>query len=69
MLSLPLVGFDIEWSPADFVCRFGLSFLGAKWSEEKLIGYAYAFEQATKVREKGKPYLVPTIELQNIVGR
>ena len=31
----------------------GISFMGAKWSEEKLIGYAYAFEQRAKVREKG----------------
>ena len=28
---------------------FGLSILGRRFSEEKLIGYAYAFEQATQV--------------------
>jgi len=28
----------------------GLSFVGAAWSEGKLIGYAYAFEQATHAR-------------------
>jgi amidase len=28
---------------------FGLSFLGLRFSEEKLISYAYAFEQATMV--------------------
>ena len=28
----------------------GISFLGAAWTEGKLIGFAYAFEQATKVR-------------------
>ena len=42
---------------------FGLSFLGRKWSEEALIGYAYAFEQMTHVREKGKPLILPTTEL------
>lgn len=34
---------------------FGISFLGKKWSEETLIGLAYAFEQRTKVRERMKP--------------
>ena len=29
----------------------GLSFFGAAWSEAKLIGYAYAFEQATQARK------------------
>ena len=28
----------------------GLSFVGAAWSEGKLISYAYAFEQATHAR-------------------
>ena len=28
----------------------GISFIGAAWSEAKLIRYAYAFEQGTKVR-------------------
>lgn len=30
----------------------GLSFLGRRWSEENLIGYAYAFEQRTLVRNE-----------------
>jgi amidase len=29
----------------------GISFMGAAWSEPQLIRYAYAFEQATKVRQ------------------
>ena len=36
---------------------FGISFLGQKWSEEKLIGMAYAFEQQTLVRNKLKRHL------------
>jgi amidase len=28
----------------------GLSFVGRPWSEQQLIAYAYAFEQATKAR-------------------
>jgi amidase len=47
--------------------RFGIAFLGAKWSEEKLISYAYAFEQKTKVREKVKPYLLPKADLRDVV--
>ena len=28
----------------------GLSFVGAAWSDARLIGYAYAYEQATHAR-------------------
>lgn len=44
---------------------FGISFIGRRWSEETLIGLAYAFEQRTKVRRQMKPLQVPTYELQN----
>ncbi|MEP6765687.1 MAG: amidase [Gemmatimonadaceae bacterium] len=37
----------------------GISFLGAAWTEGKLIGYAHAFEQATKVRHA--PKFFPTL--------
>ncbi|KAF1976884.1 amidase signature enzyme [Bimuria novae-zelandiae CBS 107.79] len=47
---------------------FGISFSGAKWSEESLIGFAYAFEQRSLVREKVKPYLLPKTELADVVG-
>ncbi|KAK3356730.1 amidase [Lasiosphaeria hispida] len=43
---------------------FGLSFLGRGFSEAKLIGFAYAFEQATGTRAKAKPYLVPKTEVR-----
>jgi amidase len=48
--------------------RFGLSFLGARFTEAKLIGLAYAFEQRTMVRNKVQPYIVPNIELKDVVG-
>lgn len=47
---------------------FGISFLGAAWSEADLIGYAYAFEQRTLTRGKVQPYFVPTTELIDVVG-
>tara|TARA_R110002003_G_scaffold3_30_gene199 strand:- start:4657 stop:5949 length:1293 start_codon:yes stop_codon:yes gene_type:complete len=47
---------------------FGIAFAGKHWSEETLIGIAYAFEQRTMVREKVKPYVQPTIELADVVG-
>ncbi|ETS78497.1 hypothetical protein PFICI_10559 [Pestalotiopsis fici W106-1] len=48
---------------------FGISFLAERFSEEKLIGLAYAFEQRTLVRNTIKPYLEPTTELVDIVGK
>lgn len=47
---------------------FGISFAAEKWSEEKLIGFAYAYEQRTNVRQKVKPYLTPTTELADVIG-
>ncbi|KAK7184016.1 amidase [Paraphaeosphaeria sporulosa] len=47
---------------------FGISFSGKLWSEASLIGFAYAFEQRTKVRKQVKPYLVPKTELADVVG-
>lgn len=37
----------------------GLSFMGLPWSEAKLLGYAFAFEQATKVRKA--PTFMPAL--------
>ncbi|QDS68609.1 hypothetical protein FKW77_001195 [Venturia effusa] len=48
---------------------FGLSFLGARFTETKLIGFGYAFEQRTMVRNMVEPYIVPNIELRDVVGK
>lgn len=48
---------------------FGISFLGPSWSEALLIGFAYAFEQRTLVRQRVQPYLVPTTDLGDAVAR
>lgn len=48
---------------------FGISFLGPKWSEEMLIGLAYAFEQRTLVRNTIIPYIQPSTELADIVKK
>ncbi|CAK1354153.1 unnamed protein product [Cercospora beticola] len=45
---------------------FGLAFLGDLWSEADLIGYAFAFEQKTKNREKLKPLIFPKTSLADI---
>jgi len=50
------------------LCRFGISFLGARFTEEKLIGMAYAFEQKTHVRDRIQPYMAPNTELANVVA-
>ncbi|KAL9115364.1 MAG: hypothetical protein Q9227_000685 [Pyrenula ochraceoflavens] len=47
---------------------FGISFLGERFSEAELIGFAYAFEQRTKVRNTITPYILPRTELGDVVG-
>lgn len=47
---------------------FGISFLGAHFSEEVLIGIAYAFEQRTMMRTKVKPIILPKTELADVVS-
>ncbi|PQE10483.1 amidase protein [Rutstroemia sp. NJR-2017a BBW] len=47
---------------------FGLSFLGAKWSEETLIGFAYAYEQRTMTRNKVQPFIQPNTQLEDVIG-
>lgn len=48
---------------------FGLSFMGAKWSEYNLVSYAYAYEQKTMVRSKGvQPLIVPHTELKDVMS-
>lgn len=46
---------------------FGLAFGGDLFREETLIEIAYAFEQATSVREKVVPYIQPKTELRDVV--
>lgn len=48
---------------------FGISFFAERWSEERLIGLAYAFEQRTKVRGAVEPYIRPRTEIRDVVGR
>lgn len=48
--------------------RFGFAFMGARFSEEKLIGLAYDFEQKTLAQQKGAPYIVPTTELADVIS-
>ncbi|KAF2713982.1 amidase signature enzyme [Pleomassaria siparia CBS 279.74] len=46
---------------------FGLAFAGRLWTEESLIGFAYAYEQRSGVREKVKTYVTPTTELVDVI--
>ena len=43
---------------------YGVTFLGKKWSEETLLGIAYAFEERTKSRWMMKPIVVPETEIK-----
>jgi amidase len=42
---------------------FGISFISRKFSEEKLLAYAYAFEQASMAISLVKPYRLPTTQV------
>lgn len=44
-------GFSTPTASAPLGVPVGMDILGRPWSEAKLIGFAYAFEQATKVRQ------------------
>jgi amidase len=52
--------------PAGFVAGLpvGVSFFGAAWSEPALLGLAYAFERATKMRRA--PGFLPTVQFERI---
>lgn len=43
---------------------FGFAFLGRQWSEETLIGFAYAFEQRTMIRKTVMPIIKLKTELK-----
>ncbi|OHW97732.1 amidase [Colletotrichum incanum] len=47
---------------------FGISFLGGKFQEAKLVGLAYAYEQRTLTRSKVQPYVRPNIEIGDFAG-
>ncbi|KAJ6780395.1 hypothetical protein PWT90_03539 [Aphanocladium album] len=46
---------------------FGFGFAGDYFSEEKLIGMAYALEQLTQVRKTVTPHIQPKTELRDVV--
>jgi amidase len=77
VITVPLGAFpaDTEITPNGFDnlnatapnLPFGISFMGPHFSEELLIGLAYAFEQRTLVRNTITPYVQPTVELVDVV--
>ncbi|KZV87493.1 amidase signature enzyme [Exidia glandulosa HHB12029] len=63
---------DPQWEvffPAPGI-PMGISFIGTAFSEERLIGLAYAFEQGTQVRLTRKAYkqAIPKTQLIDVVG-
>lgn len=49
------------------IYSFGISFMAEKWSESKIIGWAYAYEQITNVRSQIKPFITPTVDLAQMI--
>lgn len=49
----------------------GLSFMAERFSEQKLIGLAYAFEQRTNIRQQVQPLPsnIPTTEIADVLGK
>ncbi|KAH9925052.1 amidase signature enzyme [Epithele typhae] len=49
---------------------FGLAFVGTAWSDCDLIKYAYAYEQATRVRlrQRAMPEAIPKTQLPDVVS-
>ncbi|KAL4913297.1 amidase signature domain-containing protein [Aspergillus aurantiobrunneus] len=81
ILGTPIITVPFDSFPANTSVRYnergdlidaapgiplGVSFLGPKWSEESLIGMAYAFEQLTMARERIPRVVQPITELQDI---
>ena len=50
---------------------FGLAFVGTAFAERALVGFAFAFEQATHVRLAQRAFAaaVPATQLEDVVGR
>lgn len=46
---------------------FGLSFFGRRFSEATLVKYACAFEAATNYRQLQHPYIIPNIQLVDVM--
>jgi amidase len=58
-----VAGYPSVTVPAGYIhgLPVGISFIGGQWSDAKLVGLAYAYEQATKVRRA--PWFEPTVKL------
>ena len=50
---------------------FGLAFFASAWSEYELVGFAYAYEQATRTRlqRRAYPAAIPVTQLVDVIGR
>jgi hypothetical protein len=47
--------------------RYGLNIVGGAFTEDILLRVAFTIEQKTRVRERGKHFILPTVDLADIV--
>jgi hypothetical protein len=47
----------------------GVSFTADQWSDQKLIQYAYAYEQASQRRRELAPIIKPELDLASLLHR
>ncbi|PVH86294.1 amidase signature enzyme [Cadophora sp. DSE1049] len=45
----------------------GLQIMGKPFDEQRLVGYAYAFEQVSRIREQIQPKILPKTELGDVI--